>query len=82
VPADESPDWKMDRQWEMDFPLGVTSCLETVKQNGHSAGKYLIMGYLNLAAAKLCLEFLEDSLLEELCRKFVGRASSGLEGDL
>jgi hypothetical protein len=64
------------------FPLGVTSCLQTVKANGNSASKYLIMGYLNLTATKFCLEFLEDGLLEELCQKFVDRASSGLEEDL
>ncbi len=64
------------------FLLGVTSCPETAKANGHSAGKYMIMGYLNSKATKFCLEFLEDGLLEELCRKFVDKASSDLGEDL
>lgn len=65
-----------------EFPLGVTPCLDTVKVKGHSARKYMIMGYLNSKATKFRLESLEDSLLEELCRKFVDKASSHLEEGL
>jgi hypothetical protein len=40
------------------------------------------MGYLNLGATRFRLEALEDSLLEELCRKFVDKVNSDLEEDL
>jgi len=65
-----------------EFPLGVTPCLETIKADGHSASKYMIMGYLNSKATRFRLESLEDSLLEELCRKFVDKASRHLEEGL
>jgi hypothetical protein len=40
------------------------------------------MHHLNLETTEFCLEFLEDSLLEELCWKFVDRVTSYLEEDL
>jgi hypothetical protein len=64
------------------FPLGVTPHPDTSKANGFSGHKYMIMGCLNLRARKFRLEFLEDNLLDELCRKFVDRASNHLEEDL
>ena len=66
----------------MSFPLGVTPCLDTLQAEGRAARKYMIMSYLNLKATKSCLESLEDSLLEGLCRKFVDKASSHLEEGL
>ena len=65
-----------------EFPLGVPPCLDTVEVKGHSASKYMIMGYLNSKATKCRRESLEDSLLEELSRKFVDKASSHLEEGL
>jgi hypothetical protein len=82
VPTDKSPEWKMEKHMGNGFPLGVTSCLETAKANGHSPSKYMTMGYLNSKATNFRLESLEDSLLVELCRKFVDKASSHLEEDL
>lgn len=66
----------------MSFPLGVTPCLDTVKAKRRSARKYMIMGWLNSKATKFHLESLEEGLLEELCRKFVDKASSHLEEGL
>jgi hypothetical protein len=65
-----------------EFPLGVPPCLDTLKAKRHSSRKYMIMGYLNSKTTEFGRESLEDSLLEELCRKFVDKASSHLEEGL
>ena len=65
-----------------EFPFERNSVSGHRKGERALADKYMIMGYLNSKATRFHLESLEDSLLEELCRKFVDKASSHLEEGL
>jgi hypothetical protein len=78
VPGNEG----LRKIWEVSFPLSVTPCLDALKAKGRASRKHMITGYLDSKATKFRLESLEDSLLEELCRKFVDKASSHLEEGL
>lgn len=65
-----------------EFPFERNSVSGHRKGERALAGKYMIMGCLNSKATKFHLESLEEGLLEELCRKFVDKASSHLEEGL
>jgi hypothetical protein len=82
VPADKSPECKIEKNMGNEFPFERNSMSGHRKDERALADKYMIMGYLNSKATKFRLESLEDSLLEELCRKFVDKASSHLEEGL